>query len=90
MPPPSLRHPAPFSPGVRACFSQRATAGRGRSMVRPAVAALILEGIEACELEALELEALELLPRPCHAALLLFFSWHGRRGMETAERGIEG
>jgi len=90
MPPPSLRHPAPFSPGVRACFSQRATAGRGRSMVRPAVAALILEGIEAFELEALELEALELLPRPCHAALLLFFSWHGRRGMETAERGIEG
>lgn len=59
-------------------------------MVRPAVAALILEGIEAFELEALELEALELLPRPCHAALLLFFSWHGRRGMETAERGIEG
>ena len=59
-------------------------------MVRAAVAALILEGIEAFELEALELEALELLPRPCHAALLLFFSWHGRRGMETAERGIEG
>ena len=58
--------------------------------MRPAVAALILEGIEAFELEALELEALELLPRPCHAALLLFFSWHGRRGMETAERGIEG